>query len=114
MKGINHLNRIVFQILQCIYGIRTWLPQAKGERTLPFLAHHFEDIYDNFKPVHNTATLNSQVKGIVQEFAAKLAQITIIHYRKSVSDCIKQINLQPNPLSFPQRGHQLSYPKRKN
>lgn len=73
MKGINHLNRIVFQISQCIHGIRTWLPQAKGERTLPFLAHYFEGIYDNFKPAHNTATLNSQVKGIVQEFATNHA-----------------------------------------
>lgn len=86
-----HANLMVFQILQCLHGIYTWFPQATGERTLKFLDSFFVELNHDFKPALPSNLLHHQVQQMSNSFARQLANLTIIHYRKRISDCVQQL-----------------------
>lgn len=86
-----YTNLLVFRILQCLHGIHTWYPQAAGERTLKFLNNFFVDLERDFKPALPSNLLQYQVQQASRSFAMQLANLTIIHYRKRISDYVQQL-----------------------
>ena len=86
-----YTSELVFKTLQCLHGIRTWYPQATGQHFLPFLSQHFNELSESFRPAQHSDTLRSQFIQLTKDFGKQLAYLTIIHFRKRISDHIEQI-----------------------
>lgn len=96
-----YTNQLVSKILQCLHGIHTWFPQATGEQTLKFLDNFFVGLENAFKPALPSNLLQHQVRLMTKSFARNLANLTIIHYRKRISDCVQQLcYMQPPSIQL--------------
>ena len=89
---------LAFQILQCLHGISAWYPQAEGGQALSFLQQHFNTLIEAFKPAQPTETLRIQFNECTRGFGMQIANLTIIHYRKKISDHIHQLTIIGPPV----------------
>ena len=86
-----YTNQLVFRILQCLHGIQTWYPQASGDQILNFMNHFCMDLEAAYKPALPSNLLHTQFKQASNMYARHIANLTIIHYRKRISDCVQQL-----------------------
>jgi len=86
-----YTNQLTLRMLQCLHGIRTWYPQASGDRILPFFNRYYADFEETFKPACPSNWLNLQVKQTFEAYSRQIAHITIMHYKKRISDYVQQL-----------------------